>query len=137
MNFEFSVEPPTGEPLMTVFTFSVTSQDTLDGLYYYVFGYVNPADGISNIPIYQKTFNRYQRTQLPVPTGQSYLTCYAQVMLPSGESKTYLQNVTMTAPTITASMFSNQLNAAVMDNLVESMQINNKLIILSNQMTLA
>jgi hypothetical protein len=33
MPFEFSVEPPDGEPHNTVFTFSVTSQDTLDGLY--------------------------------------------------------------------------------------------------------
>lgn len=52
MSFEFSVEPPVGEPHKTVFTFSVTSQDTLDGLYQYVFGYVNPVDKISNIPIY-------------------------------------------------------------------------------------
>ncbi len=52
MSFEFSVEPPDGEPHRTIFTFSVTSQDTLDGLYQYVFGYVNPVDKISNIPIY-------------------------------------------------------------------------------------
>ena len=33
MSFEFSVEPPSGEPHSTVFTFSVTSQHTVDGLY--------------------------------------------------------------------------------------------------------
>ena len=44
MPFEFSVEPPEGEPHKTVFTFSVTSQDTLDGLYSYVFGYFNPRE---------------------------------------------------------------------------------------------
>jgi hypothetical protein len=83
MSFEFSVEPPQGEPHKTVFTFSVTSQDTLDGLYQYVFGYVNPMDGISNIPIYQKSTNRYQRTMLPYPDGKDfgsdkpYITCYA------------------------------------------------------------
>lgn len=47
MSFELSVEPLVGEPLNTIFTFSVTSQDTLDGLYQYVFGYINPVDGIS------------------------------------------------------------------------------------------
>lgn len=76
MTFEFAVEPRVGEPLLTVFTFSVTSQDTYDGLYLYVFGYVNPVDGISYIPIYQKSTNRYQRTILPVAPGQSYLSCY-------------------------------------------------------------
>jgi len=59
MTFEFSVEPNEGEPHKTIFTFSVTSQDTVDGLYSYVFGYVNPVDGISNIPIYQRSTNRY------------------------------------------------------------------------------
>ena len=59
MSFEFSVEPPVGEPHRTVFTFSVSSQDTIDGLYSYGFGYINPADGISYIPIYQKSTNRY------------------------------------------------------------------------------
>lgn len=77
MSFEFSVEPPSGEPHSTVFTFSVTSQDTVDGLYQYVFGYVNPVDKISNIPIYQKSNNRNQRSLLPVPESQTYLTCYA------------------------------------------------------------
>ena len=52
LSFQFSVEPKKGEPLNTIFTFSVTSQETLDGLYEYVFGYVNPADGISYIPIF-------------------------------------------------------------------------------------
>jgi hypothetical protein len=52
MSFQFSVEPPEGEPHKTVFTFSVSSQDTIEGLYQYVFGYVSPIDKISQIPIY-------------------------------------------------------------------------------------
>jgi len=42
-------------------------------------------------------------------------------MLPSGESKTYQQNVTMTFPSITVAEFKSQLSSAVMDDLVESM----------------
>ena len=102
-----------------------------------MFGYVNPVDKISNIPIYQKSTNRYQRTQLPVPEGQNYLTCYVQVTLPSGESKSYLQNVTLTAPSISVDEFKTQLNSAVMDDLVESMQIKNKLVTLSSRMSIA
>jgi hypothetical protein len=137
MSFEFSIEPKSGEPHRTVFTFSVTSQDTVDGLYQYVFGYVNPVDKISNIPIYQKSTNRYQRSMLPVPDGQTYLTCYAQVTLPSGESKTYQQNVTLSPSTIGVDEFKTQLQAAVMDDMVESMQVKNKLVTLSSRMTLA
>jgi arginine deiminase len=58
-------------------------------------------------------------------------------MLPSGESKTYQQNVTMTMATITVTYFKQQLNSAVMDDLVESMQIKNKLVTLRSKMTLA
>jgi len=58
-------------------------------------------------------------------------------MLPSGESKTYQQNVTMTFPSITVAEFKSQLNSAVMDDLVESMQIKNKLVTLTPKMTLA
>lgn len=60
-----------------------------------------------------------------------------QVTLPSGESKSYLQNVTLTIPTTSVDEFKTQLNSAVMDDLVESMQIKNKLVVLSSRMTIS
>ena len=57
-------------------------------------------------------------------------------MLPSGESKTYLQNVTLSFPSITVDQFKTRLSSAVMDDLIESMQIKNTLIALQSRMTL-
>ncbi len=44
MSFEFNVEPSNGIAHITSFFMTVTSQNTFDGLFTYIFGYVDPQD---------------------------------------------------------------------------------------------
>eukprot|EP00347_Sterkiella_histriomuscorum_P003593 403363692 len=138
LSFEFSVEPATGVAHETVFMISVTSQSTFDGLQTYVFGYVNPVDQESLIPLFQRSFNRYIKSQLPYPNIPSgILTCYVTILLPNGVGKTYFQDVQLSPPTLSVSVFKTQYQNAVMDDLIESMQIKNKLETLSSQLSVA
>lgn len=58
---EFNVEPSDIEPkaLTTIFSLSVYNQRTFDTLDTYVFGYVSPDDGITKIPMTQKTYKKF------------------------------------------------------------------------------
>ena len=97
----------------------------------YVFGYVSPIDGVSLIPLYQATRNKYIISNLPKPAAGTSLTCYAQVISPNGATKTYYTQVTVNAATMTSSDFTNLASTTVMDDLIESIQMRDKLNALS------
>ena len=50
---EFYLEPSSLDPmpLSTIFSLTVFNQDTYDNLNQYVFGYINPSDGVTKIPM--------------------------------------------------------------------------------------
>ena len=75
---------------------------------------------------------------MPDPgNSNGVLTCYVTVIKPNQAAKTYYYDVTVTSTTLTVSGFSTVLNNAVMDDLIESMQIYQKLAALSSQMTVS
>lgn len=67
---EFFVEPSDSSPvpLTTVFSLQVLSQDTYDSLNQYVFGYINPDDGVTKIPMTKKSYLKFVQFILPQPT---------------------------------------------------------------------
>ena len=90
MSFEFRVQPAIGEAHSTNFVLMVTSQAAFEDIITFVFGYVDPQNSDSLIPLYQRSINKYLRAQLPSPgTASNLLTCYVTVMAPNGVGKTY------------------------------------------------
>jgi hypothetical protein len=69
---------------------SVTSQTIIDGLYTYVFGYINPVDGTTLIPMYQRTYKRSILVTLPaLLSPATSIECFVEVITPNGAAKTY------------------------------------------------
>lgn len=59
---EFYLEPSSLDPmpLSTIFSLTVFNQDTYDNLNQYVFGYINPSDGVTKIPMTQKSYMKFR-----------------------------------------------------------------------------
>jgi len=92
---EFTVEPSEIEPkaLTTKFTLSVFSQKTFDTLDQYIFGYLDPKDGRTKIPMTQKSYKKFSNFVLPEPSTGTSITCYVDVIMPNRVSMTYYQTV--------------------------------------------
>ena len=87
-----------------------------------MFGYVNPVDQETLIPLYQRNGNQYLRVTLPDPgNSNGVLTCYVTVIKPNKAAKTYYYDVAISSTSLTVSGFSTVLDNAVMDDLIESM----------------
>lgn len=57
ITFEFFVEPASGVALSSLFSLEVTTQQPYDGLFTYVYGYINPIDGITQMPLFRRSVN--------------------------------------------------------------------------------
>lgn len=120
---EFAAEPSDREPkaLSTVFSLSVYSQKTFASLDQYVFGYIDPSDGVTKIAMTQKSYKKFSKFILPEPTTGSSITCYVDVIMPNRVSMTYYKTVSLSPSDITVTAFMDETTTAVMDDIVESM----------------
>lgn len=61
-----------------------------------MFGYVDPKDGSTKIPMTQKTYKKFAQFVLP-DSGQmnNQITCYVEVIQPSKVSMTFYKTVTI------------------------------------------
>jgi hypothetical protein len=134
---EFKVESNELEPkpLSTLFSLSVYSQKTFDTLDQYVFGYIDPSDKITKIPMTQKTYKKLVEFILPEPAANSDNTiqCYVDVIMPNRVSMTYRRTVQLSPSDMTVSQFLDGMSTAIMDDIVESMQMKHKLVSLNKQ----
>jgi hypothetical protein len=94
---EFNVEPASLDPrsLTTMYALSVYGQRTFETMDQYVFGYVDPSDSITKIPMTQKTYKKFVQFILPEPIGTTQITCYVEVILPNRASMTFYKTVTV------------------------------------------
>lgn len=94
---DFLVEPSDLDPraLTTKFSLSVFSQKTFDTLDKYVFGYIDPADSITKIPMTQMNYKKYANFIVPDPGLTLAITFYVDVIMPNRVSMTYYQSVAM------------------------------------------
>jgi hypothetical protein len=136
---EFYVEPENIEPraLTTKYSLSVYSQKTFETLDQYVFGYINPKDMVTKIPMTQKTYKKQVMFILPEPTTGTTITCYVDVIMPNRVSMTYYKTVSLLPTDMTVQQFSDDVQYAVMDDIVESMQMKHKLVSLRSKLTTA
>lgn len=124
--------------LSTVFTMLATTQLIIEPMNQYVFGYLDPSDQSTKRPVQQRSIKRWISLTLPAPqNGGSSLTCYVDVIQPNGVIRTYQSVVTLSQPTLSTSDFNTQVQNAVMDDLIESMQLKNKLQSLSSSLTVS
>lgn len=85
--------------------------------------------------MYQRTFKKFTQFVLSSPPSGTSLTCYVDVIQPNGVSATYYQAVTVNPTSLSVSDFNTQVAKAVMDDLIESMQMKVKLASLGSSMT--
>ena len=83
---------------------------------------MSPIDGVTKIAFKQKSPLKFLSLTLPeLPNGMTNLTCYVEVVSPSGLSKVYQQTVALNQSNLTVAEFNTQVADAVMDDLIESM----------------
>lgn len=123
--------------MTTKFALSIYSQRTFETLDTYVFGYVDPKDGKTKIPMTQRTYKRFVTFILPEPlTGSNQINCYAEVIMPNRVSMTFYKPVTLGYSDLTVAAFIEDVQYSVMDDLVESMQLKHKLANMRSKLTL-
>ncbi len=123
--------------MTTVFSLSVFSQETFESLNQYVFGYINPDDGVTKIPMTKKSYMKFVQFILPQPTQGSSITCYVDVVMTNGVTMTYSQTTQLGLPGLLVVDFMQQVQSTVMDDILESMQMKHKLVSLSGKLTVA
>ena len=85
----------------------------------------------------KKGYLKFVQLILPVPTKGSTITCYVEVVMPNAVSMTYYQTVNVFQTDLTIANFVSDSSSAVVDSILESMQIKHKLVSLGPRMTTA
>lgn len=65
---------------------------------------------------------------LPSPITGNTITCYVDVVMPNRVAMTYFQTVTLLPTDLTPQQFMQDVQNAVMDDILESMQMKSKLV---------
>lgn len=126
------------QALVTLYTLSVYSQRTFETLDQYVFGYIDPSDGMTQIPMTSKTYKKFVSFILPNPgSGGNTITCYVNVIMPNRVSMTYYKTAMVLPTSLTVAQFLSGVSTTVMDDIIESLQMRNKLVSLQSQMSTA
>ena len=101
-----------------------------------MFGYIDPKDGVTKIPMTQKSYKRFTQFILPEPGPSMQITCYVEVIMPNRVSMTFFKTVQVMPTDMVVSQFNNEIRKIRMDDIMESMQMKHKLVSMRSKLTL-